>query len=79
MESVPIQMNDKLLTLNKNIDPFMWFFKEAPLKENSTTFFYDETLDLNLNMRNEPCILVHPFFAGTQTKTCVIDERDDSD
>jgi hypothetical protein len=70
-------MNNNLL--NESVQPFIWLFSEKSLKEESITFFYDETLDLNLNIRNEPCILVHPFFAGTQTKTSVIDEDDDSD
>lgn len=74
-----IPMNDKLLNLNKDIEPFIWLFKETLPEEPSGTFSYDETLDLNLNIRNEPCILVNPFFAGTQTKTEVINERDDSD
>lgn len=74
-----IPMNDKLSNWNKDIEPFIWLFRETSPKESSSSFHYDESLDLNLNTKNEPCILVDPFFAGTHTKTEVSDERDDSD
>jgi len=74
-----IPMNKKASILNENMEPFVWLFKESSPEEQSRSFFYSESLDLNVNSRNEPYILVNPFFAGTQTKTEIIQERDKLD
>lgn len=71
-------MNTKIGNFDNKV-PFIWLFKEVAPEEPSIAFDYDDTLDLNVNMQNKPIILTNPFFAGTQTKTCVIKERDDSD